>query len=241
MIQDAMKYFVLLLLTVLLIASSDASEKGELIFEDDFERSESQEEKDEPGKGWGTNSKSRAKGDKQVDLKDGAMHIFISDRADHAVSVTQPFEFTDGAIALRYKLEEPKDSLGLNFADLTFKEVHAGHLFVVKVSAKNVQISDLKTGVMDLKTREARLAGTLTDERKAALKSKQVTFPRPNETGKWYDLLVEVEGDTLTVSIDGEKVGSFSSEGIAHPTKRMLRLSVPHDAVVDDVKIWRKQ
>ena len=81
----------------------------------------------------------------------------------------------------------------------------------------------------------------LTDEQKAALKGKQVTFPRTNETEKWYDLLVEVEGDTLTVSIDGEEVGSFSSEGIAHPTKRMLRLSVPKDAIVDDVKIWRKK
>ncbi len=216
-------------------------EKGELIFEDDFERSESQEEKDEPGNGWGTNSKSRAKGDKQVDLKDGAMHIFISDRADHAVSVTHPFEFTDGAVELRYMLEDPKDSLGLNFADLEYKEVHAGHLFVVKVASKNVQISDLKTGNMDLKTREARMANTLTEEQKEVLKTKQVIFPRENEVGKWYDLLVEISGQECTVSIDGEVVGSFKSEGFGHPTKRMLRLSVPRDAVVDDVKIWRKQ
>lgn len=219
---------------------SFGQDRGELIFEDDFERSDSQEEKDEPGNGWGTNSKSRAKGDKQVDLEDGTMRIFISERADHAVSVTHPFEFTDGAVGLRYMLEDPKDSLGLNFADLKYKEVHAGHLFVVKVSAKNVQITDLKTGNMDLKTREARLAKTLTDEQQAALKTKTVTFPRKNEVGKWYDLLVEVQGMECTVSIDGEVVGSFKSEGFGHPTKRMLRLSVPKDAVVDDVKIWRK-
>ena len=34
---------------------------GTLIFEDKFERNESQETKDEPGNGWQTNSKSRAK------------------------------------------------------------------------------------------------------------------------------------------------------------------------------------
>jgi len=108
------------------------------------------------------------------------------------------------------------------------------------VSAKNVQINDLKTGNMDLKMREARQTDTLTDEQKALLKTKQVTFPRENKAGQWYNLLVEVKGDALTVSIDGEEVGSFKSEGIAHPTKRMLRLSVPKDAVVDELKIWRK-
>ena len=50
-----------------------AAELGELVFQDDFQRSESQEKKDEPGKGWGTNSAKRAQGDKQVDLKDGAL------------------------------------------------------------------------------------------------------------------------------------------------------------------------
>ena len=33
---------------------------------------------------------------------------------------------------------------------------------------------------------------------------------------------------------------SFRSPGIAHPTKRMLRFSVPRNAVVDDVKIYNK-
>ena len=33
-----------------------ATDFGELVFQDDFERSESQEKKDEPGKGWATNS-----------------------------------------------------------------------------------------------------------------------------------------------------------------------------------------
>jgi len=235
-----MKRIPIFLAVATLAQLSLADDNGELIFEDDFERAESQEEKDEPGNGWGTNSKSRAKGDKQVDLKDGTMRIYVSERADHAVSVTQPFEFSDGAIGLRYMLEKPKDSLGLNFADAQYKAVHAGHLFMVKVSAKNVQINDLKTGNMDLKMREARQTDTLTDEQKALLKTKQVTFPRENKAGQWYNLLVEVKGDALTVSIDGEEVGSFKSEGIAHPTKRMLRLSVPKDAVVDELKIWRK-
>ena len=40
------------------------------------------------------------------------------------------------------------------------------------------------------------------------------------------------------VSIDGQEVVSFSSAGIAHPTKRMLRLAIHRNVVVDDLKIY---
>ena len=214
---------------------------GELIFRDDFERSESQELKDEPGNGWGTNSKSRAKGHKQVDLKDGAMRIFIHAEADHAVSVTQPAEFKDGAVTLRFLLEDPADSLGLNFADLQCQEVHAGHLFAVRVSTKDVRFQDLKTGNMRLDIREARQAKKpLTAEQKAALEGKETVVKRAVSPGTWHELEVRVSGETLSAKLDGEAVGSLTSPGVGHPTKRLLRLAVPRNAVVDEVKIYRK-
>ena len=217
-----------------------AEDRGKLIFEDDFERNESQETKDEIGKGWGTNSRTRAAGNKQVDLKNGAMYIYIHKVADHAVSVTHPAEFRDGSVELRFMLENEKDSLGLNFADLKYKKVHAGHLFMAKVNPRYVELTDLKTGNMDLKTRELRLAKKLPPELQEQLKTKRKRFPVKLENGKWYTLLVTVSGEELTVKIDGRTVGSFSSAGVAHPTKRLLRLSVPRNAVVDDVKIYAK-
>ncbi|WP_145232546.1 LamG domain-containing protein [Gimesia algae] len=217
-----------------------AEDRGKLIFEDDFERNESQETKDEIGKGWGTNSRTRAAGNKQVDLKNGAMYIYMHKVADHAVSVTHPAEFQDGSVELRFMLENEKDSLGLNFADLKYKKVHAGHLFMAKVSPRFVELTDLKTGNMDLKTRELRLAKKLPAELQEKLKAKRKRFPVKLETGKWYTLLVTVSGDQLTVKIDGKTIGSFSSAGMAHPTKRLLRLAVPGNAVVDDVKIYAK-
>jgi hypothetical protein len=78
----------------------------------------------------------------------------------------------------------------------------------------------------------------LTAAQQAMLKTKSVKFPNKLETEKWYSLVVSVIGDNLSVAIDGKEVGTFSSEGIAHPTKRMLRLAVPKNAVVDDVKIF---
>jgi hypothetical protein len=41
----------------------------------------------------------------------------------------------------------------------------------------------------------------------------------------------------VSVSIEGKLVASVTSEGVAHPTKRMVRLSVPRQVWVDDVKV----
>jgi hypothetical protein len=228
----------ILLFSALVSSAVVADQRGTLIFQDDFDRNESQETKEEIGNGWDSNSNKRAAGNKQVDLKDGAMYIYVHKVADHAVSVTHPAEFQDGSVELRFMLENEQDSLGLNFADLKYKEVHAGHLFVTKISTTDVQVQDLKTGNMDLKIRELRQAKKLTPAQQRELQTKGTKFRNKLQTGKWYALLVKITGDTLSVSIDGKEVGSFSSEGIAHPTKRTLRLAVPKNAVVDDVKIY---
>jgi hypothetical protein len=78
----------LALLLSVFTASAFAVDPGKLIFQDDFNRIESKSDIEDLGNGWGTNRKSRAQGDKQVALKDGALRIYISPHADHAVSVT---------------------------------------------------------------------------------------------------------------------------------------------------------
>lgn len=236
-----MKPTLTLLASLALSAVVSADDLGQLLFQDDFARNESQEKTDDPGNGWGTNSKSRAKNNKQVDLRDDAMYIYLSPEANHAVSVTHPAEFTNGAVSLRFMLEDEKDSLGLDFADAGCKEVHAGHLFAARINPKQVTLQDLKTGGMRLDIHDARQAKQkLTEEQKKAMEGKQKIIPLPTEIGKWHDLVVKISGDQLSATVDGKDAGSFSSPGIAHPTKMMLRLSVPRNAVVDDVKIWKK-
>ncbi len=209
-----------------------------LIFSDDFNRNESQEVSDEIGHGWGTNSKSRAGGNKQADLREGALHIYRHEIADHAVSVTHPAEFRNGSIELRFMLEHENDSLGLDVADLLLKEVHAGHLFVVRINVKQVEIVDLKTGGMNLAIRELKTQKKLSPAQQAQLATKEKYFPFKLETGTWHGLRVDITGDAVAVAIDGQEIGSFASEGFAHPTKRILRLAVPKNALVDDVKIY---
>ncbi|MEQ8785350.1 MAG: hypothetical protein RIC55_03590 [Pirellulaceae bacterium] len=54
-----------------------------------------------------------------------------------------------------------------------------------------------------------------------------------------HTLHVVVSGDVMRAKVDGRPVGEFKSEGIAHPTKRMITLAVNKSAWVDDVKVWK--
>ncbi|MDF1826652.1 MAG: hypothetical protein P1U68_18565 [Verrucomicrobiales bacterium] len=212
---------------------------GTLIFEDRFERNESQEAKDEPGNGWTTSSDKTAKGYKQVDLRDGAVYIYTHAEANHATSFRHEFAFQDGTIGLRFQLEDKADSVMLNFADLGLKSVHAGHLFKVLIGTSSVLITDQKTGEMNLEVRNARKAGTLTEAQKKSLAGKSKRFSHPLKTNAWHQVFVTVKGDALTCRINGEEIGTFSSEGFAHETKTLLRLLIAKNAFIDDVKIWR--
>lgn len=234
----------ILLFAGLPLALPAEDELGELIFSDDFERTESQEEKDEPGNEWTTSSETTAGGRKQVDLRDGALHMHTADGANHAVSTRHEFAFTDGSIGMRFRLDGEKDELRLNFADLGLKSVHAGHLFDAVVRLNKVSFEDKKTGFMDLEIRKARQEGTLPgDTLKDLQKTKFASFPLPDKLapGEWHNLLVHVNGDEITMEINGQEAGRFRSEGIAHPTKRLLRLLVPGAAWIDDIKIWRRK
>lgn len=236
-----MKHILVATLALAVLPSAHAEDRGKLVFEDTFDRNEAQEATEDIGNGWSTNSKNRAGGNKQVDLKDGALHITMHATADHAVSVGHAAEFRDGAVELRFMLDDEKDVLGLDIADPACKEVHSGHLFKVDVSTKQVVVDDKKTGAMNMKFYEARKAKTLTPEQLAFIASKRKTFPNTLETGKWHHVLVKVTGDTVSVSINGKSTASVTSEGVAHPTKRLIRLSVPRQAWVDDVQVFASE
>lgn len=216
------------------------SQYGALIFEDNFERVESQELKDEPGNEWTTSSEKTAKGHKQVDLKEGHLYIYTHAEANHATSVRHAFNFKDGSIGLRLMFDHEKESIKLNFTDMHEKSVHAGHLFNVELSTTAVKFSDLKTGVMNLKMRKAKKENKLTIEQKKGLATKNKIYPHKLETKTWYDVIATVKGDTVQCRINGKMIGEFESEGIGHESKSLIRLLVPKTVHVDDVKIWKK-
>ncbi len=214
------------------------SDRGELILSDDFERAESKPELEEVGGGWTTNSRSRAKGVKQVDLRDGALFIERADVADHGVSVVHDLKFRDAHISLRFKIGKA-DTLGINIADMQEKSVHAGHICAATVKPKQVEIADLKTGRMDLQRRKRRLADEQTEADKEQLSKTASRKKTDCAPGVWHSLDVKIDGETMSVRIDGKLVNQFTSPGIGHPTKTRLRLAVAKQAWVDDVKVWK--
>jgi len=214
---------------------------GTLVFSDDFERTETQKVKDEPGNGWNTSSSWSAKGNKEVDLVDGTLHVYIHPEAIHAVDVGHAFVFVDGTATMRFKFHEEKDTLMLNFADLSFKEVHAGHLCAATFGTKKVTLQDMKTGGMALKYYDARKAGTLSKEDQELIKTKVKTFPSDISINDWHALNVTIVGDTITAAVDGKPIGSFSSPGIAHESKQVLRLLVSNKVTIDDVKYYKRK
>ena len=207
------------------------------LFQDSFNRMDASPAIENPGNNWGTNSKSRAQGVKQVFLRDNAMFIKMADVADHGVSVTQDVEFDDAVIRLRVKLGKG-DDLGVNIADMQEKTVHAGHICMPRIRLDSLEIRDLKTGRMRLDLREKSKSKTLTDADRKLLATKEKKFPLSLTADQWHDVEIRIDGPMMTVTIDGTKAGSFTSEGIGHPTKRRIRLAVNREAWVDDVEIF---
>ncbi len=222
-------------------AADDAAllkEKGTLLFEDSFDRDEPTPDKEEIGNGWTTNSAWRAQGKKQADLLDGTLSVIRVPEANHGVAIFHDVAFQDGAVQIRFKLNEGED-FGIDFVDREEKSVHAGHLCMAKISLKGVNLQDSKTGAMKLEIQEQRKAGKLSPEVAKMLKTKSQNFPLDLKAGEWHEAIIVVEGDTMRATIDGELVGEFQSEGIAHPTKRMITLAVNKAATVDGVKVWK--
>ena len=224
------------LVILLIVASSLRADFITPLFSDDFGRDEKTPGKEDIGNGWTSNSGWRAKGHQQVDLIDGAMHVTKHAEADHGVAIFHDVAFQDGIVELRFKLGEG-DDLGVDFVDRELKTVHAGHLCMARVTNKNLTIMDSKTGGMDNKIRERRQAGDKSPELAALLKTKTKSFKLDLKSNEWHTMHITVAGDSMAVKIDGKDVGSFSSEGIAHPTKRMVTLAVNKSAIVDDVKV----
>lgn len=206
------------------------------IFSDDFSRDEATPGKEDIGNGWTSNSTRRAKGHQQVDLIDGVMHVTSHAEADHGVAMFHNAEFQDGLVELKFKLGEG-DDLGVDFVDLKFKTVHAGHLCIARVTNKAVTLTDSKTGGMNNEIHERRNNGDKSPELAALLKTKTKSFNLDLKPNEWHTMNIKIVGDQMTVRIDDLEGVSFSSEGIAHPTKRLITLAVNKSADVDDVKV----
>ena len=217
---------------------ASAQKARTLLFEDDFQRNESQELTDELGDGWATNSDKRAGGNKQVDLGDGTLFVFRHKDADHSVSVVHPAKYKDCRVELRLKIDHKKDDLGIDFADMDFKGVHAGHICKVFFRSDGIEMLDFKNGRMNKAYRDALKANTVTEQQRGALQRFRRQIECEITLGKWHDVVVTIIGDTMAVELDKKLIGSFSSPGMDHPEKDMIRFSASRQVRLDDLKMF---
>lgn len=211
--------------------------RGKLVFEDNFDRVESDDAKEQLGGNWVTNSKKRASGTKQADLRDNALTITMAKHADHGVSVRHDAPFDDGVVRVRFRMHDSK-GIGFNFNDPQCKVSHAGHICALGVKPGSVMFRDGKTGIFDKKIREKRLSGAPKKEIHELTKSK-FRYTKVNlEKGKWYEATILIQGDSMTAWIDGKRIGQLRSPGIDHPVKQNIAFAVSGTADVDDLRIW---
>lgn len=214
------------------------STQGKLIFQDDFNRKESDDAKEELGKNWVTNSKKRAKGVKQADLTGESVMITMAKVANHGVSMRHDAPFDDGVVQVRFRMFDPK-GIGFNFNDPKCKVSHAGHICHFGVKPEDVTFRDGKTGMFDLKIRAKKQAGATKAETAKLLKGT-LTHKEVNlELAKWHVMTLLIQGDVMTTWLNGTLIGSMKSPGINHAVKQNLAFAVSGRAEVDDVKIWK--
>lgn len=243
-----MKYNFYALLALAIVALSSRStqadeiddlieSQGRLIFQDKFDRTESDDTKEQLGDGWVTNSKTRAAGTKQADLKDGFLVITMAKHADHGVSVRHDAPFDDGIVRVRFRLRDAK-GIGFNFNDPKCKSSHAGHICHLGVKPRMVDFRDGKTGVFDKDIRAKRLGGASKEEIRKLTKGKFAYHKVQLKTGCWYEITIAIRGDEMAAWINGEFVGKLKSAGIDHDVKQNIAFAVSGTADVDDLRIW---
>lgn len=211
--------------------------RGALVFSDDFERSEADDTKEQLGNGWVTNSKRRAAGTKQGDLKEGALTITMAKHADHGVSIKHDAPFDDGVVKVRFRMHDKK-GIGFNFNDPKCKVSHAGHICALQVKPHQVVFRDGKTGIFDKKVRARREAGASKSEIQKLTKGKFRYIKAKLELDRWYEATLRIQGPVMTAWIDGKKIGQLNSEGIDHAVKQNIAFAVSGTADVDDLRIW---
>lgn len=214
--------------------------KAKLIYEDQFDRSETDESEEQLGPGWETNTKTARNpgGEKQADLFDGFLRITKGTRAVHGTSIRHTNPFKDGIVSARFRIYDEK-GLGFHFNDPNCEVSSAGHICRVGVAPNALDFRDGKTGQFNMEIRKLKEAGASKDELAARMKGTKKAVPAKIETGRWHELTFLIQGDQIIAWIDGNQVGDFRSPGVDHSVKHNIALAVwGTKADVDDLRIW---
>jgi hypothetical protein len=199
------------------------AQKGESILTDDFERA---------GLGdWKSLIPT-------FTVKDGVLKGEQT-RDDHGAVGRVHRPMKDVVVEFKFKLD---GSTGFNavFDDQKFKGSHAGHICRVAFTPKLIRLGDDKEGVMRNDIYEMRKDPARKAEADKLLVGRSSSAPTTIKQGQWHNVVIEILGDQMRVSLDGQAIGYLKSAGIAHETKSSFHFTVNGPGVLfDDVRIWK--
>ncbi|MFK8113158.1 MAG: hypothetical protein AB8B91_13200 [Rubripirellula sp.] len=203
--------------------SGRLTKTGELLFEDSFDRSEL--------------------GDWKViipgfHVKDGIL-VATQDREDHGSVGRVYLPMKDVVMTFRFKLAgSPR--FNVVFDDKKHKGSHAGHICRVAIAEKQIRLGDDKEGIMRNDFFKMRRDPKQKEAADKMIEARGSAYRTALKQNQWYELMIEILGDEMKVSLDGGLVGYLKSPGIAHPTKESVHFTVSGNAThFDDVKIWK--
>lgn len=175
-------------------------------------------------------------------VKDGMLVGITPDGSDHSAVDSIRFDAErDLEVSVKFRfVSEKAKSFNVWFDDKDYKGSHAGHICNVSISPTGVSIGDAKTGNFrnDIYEKKKSSPPTTTAEDKAMLATKNKSIPANLSLREWHTLLIQTEGEEISVILDGRSIGSFKSEGVGHDHKTLVSLTTNQvDVHYDDFSV----
>lgn len=212
-------------------ASAEGDEYSKAIFSDDFS-------KDGFGEAWGHYKSGSI-------VKDGILQGITPPGSDHAaVDSVKIDPIRDIEVSVKFRFAGPAGRrLDIWLDDKDFKGAHAGHVCRVSLSPNDLSIIDAKEGSFRKDIYEKKKAGEELDkETLKLLETTAARFETKIKDDGWHTLTVRTSGDEAVALVDGKKIGSLKSPGIAHETKTLVSLTTNQaDIHYDDFAIRAKR
>lgn len=208
------------------VPAQPIAKKGALIFSDDFERAEL-------GDKWKVTTPTYT-------IADGVLRCSQTKPTHGAVGRVDIAQ-KDLVLELKFRFDGATN-INVVCNDRAWKDSHGSHICRVTLSpTKGMLLGDDKEryshAVEELRKDPARKA-----EVEKLTAGRSVNIPMKFETGRWYQLSMEIVGDEMRASLDGKPVGYLKSSGIAHPVKSDFHFTVSGNAtqfaLFDDVRVW---
>jgi len=163
----------------------------------------------------------------------------VQTRSDHGAvgRVYRPMK--DVVVEFRFKFDGSK-AFNAVFDDQKYKGSHAGHICRVVFMPKLIRLGDDKEGAMRNDIYEMRKDPSRKAEGDKLLVGRGSSAPVIIDSEKWHEVSIEIAGDRMCVSLDGQPAGYLQSPGIGHESKSSFHFAVSGAGVLfDDVRIWK--